>query len=75
MSKVTTGFNIIHALEIIVEPTKRILQSVRGVPEVPLGEIAGMGEKLIHDYFGVNLGRGFCMEPNSDVSQTGLHLI
>jgi len=72
LPKVTTAFDIIHAFEIIVEPTKRIPQSVRdGYHEIPLREIAGMDDKLIHNYFGVNLSSGSCIEPNGNVSRMG----
>lgn len=51
-----TVFAVIRALEIIGEATKQLPQSVRdSYPEVPWREMAGMRDKLIHEYFGVNL--------------------
>lgn len=51
-----TVFAVICALEIIGEATKRIPQSVRdNYSKVPWREMAGMRDKLIHDYFDVNL--------------------
>ena len=51
-----TVFAVIRGLEIIGEATKRIPSSVRDLHlEVPWREMAGMRDKLTHDYFGVNL--------------------
>jgi uncharacterized protein with HEPN domain len=51
-----TVFAVIRALEIIGEATKHIPEFVRAsYPEVPWREMAGMRDKLIHDYLGVNL--------------------
>lgn len=48
---------VIRQLEIIGEATKRLSQAVRAqCPEVPWQDIADMRNKLIHDYFGVDLG-------------------
>jgi uncharacterized protein with HEPN domain len=47
---------IIRQLEIIGEATKRLSREVRvKCPNVPWQDIAGMRDKLIHDYFGVDL--------------------
>jgi uncharacterized protein with HEPN domain len=51
-----TVFAVIRALEIVGEATKQLPQSVRdNYPEVPWREMAGIRDKLIHEYFGVNL--------------------
>ena len=51
-----TVFAVIRALEIIGEATKQLPQSIRDrYPKVPWREMAGIRDKLIHDYSGVNL--------------------
>ena len=51
-----TIFAVIRGLEIIGEATKHIPEQVReSYPELPWREMAGIRDKLIHDYFGVNI--------------------
>jgi len=51
-----TTFAVIRALEIIGESAKKVPKSVRSrYPDVPWQDMAGMRDKLIHDYFGVDL--------------------
>lgn len=51
-----TIYAVIRALEIIGEAAKRIPDEVKAQrADIPWREIAGMRDKLTHDYFGVNL--------------------
>jgi uncharacterized protein with HEPN domain len=51
-----TIFAVTRAIEILGEATKRIPKSVRDkYPEVPWKEMAGMRDKLIHEYFGADV--------------------
>lgn len=46
----------IRQLEIIGEATKRVSAELRSnYPQLPWRDITGMRDKLIHDYFGVDL--------------------
>lgn len=48
---------VIRKLEIIGEAVKRISETTRARrPEIPWKQIAGMRDRLTHDYFGVDLG-------------------
>jgi uncharacterized protein with HEPN domain len=47
---------VVRNLEIIGEATKRLSNSLKNAhPDISWKPIAGMRDKLIHDYFGVNL--------------------
>ena len=51
-----TVFAVTRAIEIVGEGTKSIPQSLRDTyPQIPWKSIAGMRDKVIHQYFGVNL--------------------
>jgi uncharacterized protein with HEPN domain len=55
-----TSYATLRALEIIGEAVKKVPQEVRKrYPDIPWAEMAGMRDKLIHDYFGVNLQTGW----------------
>jgi len=52
-----TASAVIRKFEIIGEATKNIPENIKQkYPEVPWKEMAGMRDKLIHFYFGVNYG-------------------
>ncbi|MBU2579107.1 DUF86 domain-containing protein [Patescibacteria group bacterium] len=50
-----TIFAMIRALEVVGEAVKNIPKKFREkYPEIPWRDMAGMRDKLIHEYFGVN---------------------
>ena len=53
-----TIYAVVRALEIIGEAAKRIPDLVRNrYPQIPWKDMAGMRDKLIHEYSGVDVKR------------------
>ncbi len=56
LQKTLVQDGVIRQLEIIGEAVRHISKDLQGTyPEIPWADIAGMRNKLIHDYFGVDL--------------------
>ncbi len=50
-----TLYAVVRSLEIIGEATKQIPKDIKNrYPEIPWKQMAGMRDKLIHEYFGIN---------------------
>jgi uncharacterized protein with HEPN domain len=55
---VKTNYAVVRAIEIIGEAVKNIPEDVRKkYPEIPWRKMAGMRDKISHEYFGVSLER------------------
>ena len=53
-----TAYAVIRALEIIGEAAKNVPSSVKAEnSQIPWKKMAGMRDKVIHEYFGVDLKR------------------
>lgn len=51
-----TVYSVVRAIEIIGEATKNIPGQIKKkYPEVPWKKMAGMRDKLVHEYFGIDL--------------------
>jgi len=51
-----TQYSVVRAIEIIGEASKKIPKIIKDKNlEIPWREIGGMRDKMIHDYFGVDL--------------------
>ncbi|MFZ2630234.1 MAG: DUF86 domain-containing protein [Desulfosalsimonadaceae bacterium] len=51
-----TLYAVIRCLEVVGEAVKKIPNSIRNEhPEMPWREIAGMRDKLTHEYFGIDI--------------------
>jgi len=51
-----TIYSVVRGIEIIGEAAKNVPEQIRKkYPDVPWKQMAGMRDKLIHEYFGVDL--------------------
>ncbi len=51
-----TIYSVIRAIEIIGEATKNVPEQIKKrYPEVPWKKMAGMRDRLVHEYFGVDM--------------------
>ena len=56
LGNIEKQYAVLRGLEIIGEATKNLSEELKKKhPNIPWKEIAGMRDKLIHQYFGVNL--------------------
>ncbi|MEM2865440.1 MAG: DUF86 domain-containing protein [Candidatus Bathyarchaeia archaeon] len=56
LANVEKQYAVLRGLEIIGEATKNLSEGLKSKhPQIPWKEIAGMRDKLIHQYFGVDL--------------------
>jgi uncharacterized protein with HEPN domain len=55
LSDEKTQYAVVRGLEVIGEATKKLPAPLKeSHPQVPWRQMAGMRDKLVHDYFGVN---------------------
>jgi uncharacterized protein with HEPN domain len=51
-----TQLAVVKSLEIIGEAVKKIPASLKKIyPDIPWNKIAGMRDKLVHEYYGINI--------------------
>jgi uncharacterized protein with HEPN domain len=56
IADIKTAYAVIRALEIIGEAAKKIPEEIKTqFPKIPWRQMAGMRDKLSHEYFGVDL--------------------